>query len=353
MAGRIKALELRRVCVRAFKIGLSAVLIGLAPASAGAQSLSVPPALSSFLNNGVIESGDYRWLRGRFDDATAADKQAFITALEWNETCENQSRAAMKDRLTAMGQNYDPGRDVYARPVPCRQFDQLPISADVTWSAFSAALDRVRPYALGIIRATVLAEQQVIDHGNYAEQLRTRPLGEQTLRFAWVESQRHEGQTATYSSLERIVHEGILLRALDDRDQDNTAWLSALVGHEGWPTRSRVGDEASSAAWLLVQHADANPAFQLTALRLMTPLASKDEIDPRNFAMLTDRVQLKLSGQQRYGTQWTCKGGKRVPLPLANSDAATDALRAKAKLSSLKENATQIDTLYGPCPSAA
>lgn len=82
----------------------------------------------------------------------------------------------------------------------------------------------------------------------------------------------------------------------------------------------------------------------------MAPLAAKDEIDPRDFAMLTDRVQLRLSGQQRYGTQWTCKSGKRVPLSLANNAAVTDALRAKAKLGSLKANAAQIDTLYGPCP---
>lgn len=223
--------------MRAFQIGLSVMLIGSAPASAGTQPLSVPPPLSSFLHNDVVEYGDYRWLRGRFPDATDADKQAFVAALKWNEACENQSRAAMKDRLAAMGQTFDPGRDVYARPASCRQFVQLPIPADVTWPVFSAALDRVRPYALGIIRATALVEQQVIDHGDYAEQLRTRPIGEQTLRFAWVESQRHEGQTATYSSLERIVHEGILLRALDDRDQANTAWLSAKVVDQGWPAR--------------------------------------------------------------------------------------------------------------------
>ncbi len=339
--------------MRAFQLGLSAILFGSGPANAGAQPLSFPPALTSFLHDGIVEPGDYRWLRGRFANATAAETQAFVTALQWNERCEAQSRIAVKSQLAALGQTFDPGNDVYARPASCRQFGQLPIPADVTWAAFSAALDRVRPYALGIIRATALVEQQVFERGNYAEQLRTRPLGEQTLRFAWVESQRHEGQTATYSSLERVVYEGILVRAMDDRDQGNTAWLSAKVAGQGWPTRSAVGDEASSAAWLLVQHADGNPAFQLTALRLMAPLAPKGEIDPRNFAMLTDRIELKFSGRQRYGTQWTCKSGKRVPLPLANDDAVTDALRAKAKLGSLKENATQIDTLYGPCAPAA
>ena len=339
--------------MRAFQISLIVALIGSVPTNAGAQSLDIPPALSSYLHNGIVEAGDYRWLRGRFIDATATDKQTFVTALEWNERCENQSRSAMKDKLAAMGQTFDPDHQVYARPAPCRQFVQLAVPANVTWPEFSAALDRVRPYALGIIRATALVEQQVVDRGDFAEQLRTRPLGEQTLRFAWIESQRHEGETATYSSLERVVYEGILLRALNERDQTNTAWLATKVADQGWPTRSKVGDKASGAAWLLVQHADADPAFQLTALRLMAPLAAKEDVDPRNFAMLTDRVQLKLSGKQQYGTQWTCEGGKHVPRPLANTDTVTDTLRATVKLDSLKQNAARIDTLYGPCPPAA
>lgn len=259
----------------------------------------------------------------------------------------------MRARVEALGQSFDPGQDVYALSTTCRQFVQPSIGETAMWPAFSAALEHVRPYALGIIRATILVENEVIDQGDLAEQLRTRPLGEQTLRYAWIESQRHEGETANYSPLERAVFEGIITRALAERDQANTAWLSAKVAEQGWPTRSKLGENASAAAWLLAQHADADPAFQLTALRLMAPLAPAGEVDPRNFAMLTDRVHLKLSGRQQYGTQWICEQGKRVPLPLAASEVATDKLRATVKLDSLESNAVRLDKLYGPCPPAA
>lgn len=339
--------------MRACKSTLIAALMVSAPAAAAPQSIDPPPALASYLHDGVVEPGDYRWLKGRFPGATAAEKEAFVAALELNDKCVAQSQSAMKDKLAAMGQAFDPGHEAYSRPASCRQFVQLAIPANVTWIAFSAALEHVRPYALGVVRATGLAEQQVIDQGDFAEQLRTRPLGEQILRYAWVESQRHAGETAAYSSLERIVYEGIILRALDERDQANTAWLAAKVAQQGWPGRAMVGDQASGAAWLLVQHADANPAFQLNALRLMAPLAIKEDVNPRDLAMLTDRVQLRLSHKQRYGTQWTCEGGKRVPLPLANDRIVTDTLRATAKLDSLQQNAARIEALYGPCQPAA
>lgn len=339
--------------MRAIMAALTLAMVGAAPFGAEAETPQIPAALTSYLTKGVVAPGDYRWLRGRFPGATADEVQVFIATLRFDEACATQSRTAIRTRLAAMGQAFDPGEGLYARPAECRQFMQIWVAGDVSWEAFSAALERVRPYALGILRATELAEQQVLDHGGFAEQLRTRPLGEQTLRYAWIESQRHEGATGGYSPLERVIYEGILLRALEERDQTNTRWLADKVAAHGWPSRLSVGDAASGSAWLLVQHADADPAFQLAALRLMTPLAAKGAVDPRNFAMLTDRIQLKLSGKQRYGTQWRCDKGKRVPLPLANSEVATDQLRAGVKLGTLKANELRIDAMYGPCPPAA
>src|SRR3546814_17491742 len=46
-------------------------------------------------------------------------------------------------------------------------------------------------------------------------------------------------------------------------DRKNRAMLRAYVAQKGWPTISAVGKEASHAAWLLVQHADPDPALQL------------------------------------------------------------------------------------------
>jgi len=310
----------------------------------------IPPELAPYLTDGAVPDGDYRWLRGRFPGASPAEGQAFVAALKFGEACLARSRAAMQAKMAALGQTWDPGNDITRMPAACNQFTQMPIGAGTDWPTFSAALDRVRPYALGLVRGVELAEQEALGHGDFAQQLRARPTGEQMLRKALIDSQRREGFSKDYSPLERAIHEGILIRALQERDQANTTWLAARVAEKGWPTRSTVGADASGSAWLLVQHADLDPAFQLAALRLMTPLAAKGEVDPTNFAMLTDRVQLRVAGKQKYGTQWTCVAGKWTPRPLEQDAAATDTLRKTVGLDSLQQNAERIATAYGACP---
>src|SRR5688572_29616262 len=43
--------------------------------------------------------------------------------------------------------------------------------------------------------------------------------------------------------------------------RDNATWLAAQVAAGGWPGRSRVGAEAASAAWRILQHAIGEPAL--------------------------------------------------------------------------------------------
>jgi hypothetical protein len=322
---------------------------GARAANDGVASPAIPAVLGPYLTAGKVAPGDYRWMRGRFPDATPGEIQTFIAAADFDRMCKETYRDVMRTTLAAMGLNMAEEAQNVTRPVACRQFTGVSAPAGTSWLTFSAAVEKVRPYALGLLRATQLAEDQVLGHGDFAEQLRTRTIGEQMLRFAWVESQRHQGATAGYTPLERSVHEAILLRALEDTDIANTQWLAGKIAAEGWPSRPKVGDAASDAAWLLAQHADADPAFQVLALRLMTPLVPSGAVNTRNFALLTDRLQLKLTGKQLYGTQWQCKDGKRTPLPLKNDAPTTDRLRATAKLESLAKNAEQIDSLYGPC----
>ena len=112
----------------------------------------------------------------------------------------------------------------------------------------------------------------------------------------------------------------LLRRELAVRDRANTEWLKAIVAEQGWPTVSQVGEDASARAWLLAQHADHDPVFQLQALKLMEPLIERGEVSAKNYAYLYDRVMLKLVGKQRYATQVYCKDGQRVPQPLENEE---------------------------------
>ncbi|MEM7261401.1 MAG: DUF6624 domain-containing protein [Planctomycetota bacterium] len=119
-------------------------------------------------------------------------------------------------------------------------------------------------------------------------------------------------------------------------DADNTAWIRGVLELHGWPPRSRIGEEASSATFLLVQHADAQPEFQREALALLSRAVEADEASPKNLAYLTDRVRVAAGDPQVYGTQVRVEAGKAQPYPLEDPDRV-DERRAAVGLGPLSE----------------
>jgi hypothetical protein len=142
-------------------------------------------------------------------------------------------------------------------------------------------------------------------------------------------------------------------------DKANTSRLKTIIDKIGWPTISKVGEEASYAAWLIAQHADHDVSFQKKCLKLMLqvkndillnsstkttksdlvydlpagrqepesnlvnkiPLASARGILLSNIAYLTDRVAVNCRKKQLYGTQfYQDREGKIVPRPISNLD---------------------------------
>ena len=67
-------------------------------------------------------------------------------------------------------------------------------------------------------------------------------------------------------------------------DADNLAWLKEVVAEVGWPGQSMVGEDGAHAAWLLAQHADQDPAFQLRCLELLTQAVASGEAAPAALA---------------------------------------------------------------------
>lgn len=139
-----------------------------------------------------------------------------------------------------------------------------------------------------------------------------------------------------------------LWAAIAVRDDANTRWLKDVVARDGWPRISAVGERSANEAWLLVQHADHDPLFQLEALRLMEPLVAEKEVSSRNYAYLYDRVMLKLAGKQRYGTQFTCVDGKWAPQSLEDA-SAVDRFREEAGMETQAENTARMMEAYGTC----
>jgi len=99
-------------------------------------------------------------------------------------------------------------------------------------------------------------------------------------------------------------------------DESNTKLLKEIVEKIGWPTVSKVGYDASCAAWLLVQHADHDPEYQQYCLNLMRQEPVEEAIK-QNIAFLEDRVRANTGRPTLYGTQFGYnKAGEFGPLPI-------------------------------------
>ncbi len=83
----------------------------------------------------------------------------------------------------------------------------------------------------------------------------------------------------------------------------HTALARAIVRQYGYPTANKVGAEASHHFFVLIQHADAEPNFQIEMLPILDQLSRKGQITRKDYAYLYDRVKRNTGGQQRYGTQ--------------------------------------------------
>ena len=86
-------------------------------------------------------------------------------------------------------------------------------------------------------------------------------------------------------------------------DEVNKKRIKEIVDDIGWPKINAVGEEASTAAWLLVQHAGSNPSFQKMILQKMKQLPKK-EVDQKQIAKLEDRIRLLEGKKQLYGTSF-------------------------------------------------
>lgn len=128
-------------------------------------------------------------------------------------------------------------------------------------------------------------------------------------------------------------------------DVTHTQRMREIVELMGWPTRSKVGGHASEMAWLLVQHADHDRAFQRACLDLMKAQAA-DEVSLANMAYLEDRVRVGEGRSQLYGTQfYVDEAGKFGPRPIEDLDHV-DERRQAVGLQPLSDYARDVEESY-------
>ena len=129
------------------------------------------------------------------------------------------------------------------------------------------------------------------------------------------------------------------MRAIHDAHAER---LNKILDSLGWPGLSQVGREAAEAAWLIVQHAIAQPAFQRRALELLRAAVQRADAAALKAAMLEDRIRTLEGGLQRYGTQFDWDAaGQLSPLPIEDP-AGVDARRAEIGLGPLQDAARDL-----------
>jgi hypothetical protein len=136
-------------------------------------------------------------------------------------------------------------------------------------------------------------------------------------------------------------------KKMQEIDARNTAWLKGVVDKHGWPGKSLVGTDGAQKAWLLVQHADHDRAFQKRCLPLLGGAVKKGEASPEHLAYLTDRVRVADQEKQVYGTQFHEVSGKMEPYPIED-EANVDRRRKEVGLPPLAEYRKMIEEHYKP-----
>ena len=107
--------------------------------------------------------------------------------------------------------------------------------------------------------------------------------------------------------------------------EENALALFILIKKHGWPNSKLVGEKASKAAWIIVQHAISLPDFQRQCLEYLKEAADQGKIPLYQPAMLQDRILVFEGKKQIYGTQFDWDdNGDLVPYPISNIETVDE-----------------------------
>ena len=103
---------------------------------------------------------------------------------------------------------------------------------------------------------------------------------------------RNESNTPAFKLLQKTV---------DSIDKINLKTVTELLDEYGWISKDSIGDSASTALFLVIQHSDT--FYQSKYINLLKGKANMNQAKPMHYAMLYDRLQMNRGLPQKYGTQ--------------------------------------------------
>ncbi len=166
----------------------------------------------------------------------------------------------------------------------------------------------------------VQASNVAITNAGLLSELKARVEADQAARKKWLANPENEE----------------LAGAVNTLDAANLIWLQKLISDQGFPKAAQVGKEGVHLAWVLLQHADEDPALQRGLLPVLTQRHAAGELPANDLARISDRVLVADGEPQKYGTQFDWFAGD-FTLPEPTTLAAVDASRAELGLMPLAD----------------
>jgi hypothetical protein len=318
---------LRLVASRLLASGLIAALLGgcgSRPNAAVATSATRSPAVAAETSDLLARATD-AMDNARYEEAFALLRQAITAGRRDEQTLYDgacaAARAGQKDQALAwLGLVVNEG--TFDDPAHLRHDDDL------------ASLR-------GDPRFSALVERAAKRHH---ETVHREPITDEALHDE-LDELVAEDQAVRARAVASKFKDAAALEAMSRVDAKTTARMKVILEQKGWPGVAMVGTRGAHNAWLLVQHADEDLAFQRSALALLEQAVARKDASAADLAYLTDRVLVNEGKPQRYGTQFRSQDGVNVPQPMEDP-AHVDALRAGVGLKPLAEHVKQMEQTY-------
>lgn len=138
---------------------------------------------------------------------------------------------------------------------------------------------------------------------------------------------------------------GSLWKNIIPTDSVNQIRAKKFLNTYGFPGRDVIGSQGSATLWMVIQHSDIRT--QETYLPLMRDAAKRGDLDRGKLALLEDRVALRQSKKQIYGTQITRDEatGEYYVQPLLDPDNV-DKRRAEVGLGKLQDYVSEWGIIW-------
>lgn len=145
----------------------------------------------------------------------------------------------------------------------------------------------------------------------------------------------------------KSTHLDSLYERMERQDAQNQARVKAIIAQYGWPGSQLVGETGSTAAFLVLQHAE------LATIQHYLPLIRQETaaggLEPQQLALMEDRVLVYQNKPQLYGSQVHTNAvtGKQEFYPIAD-EAHVDERRAGLGMEPLTFYAKLFGIEYTP-----